>query len=124
MKKTVSCTSVEPEIDSMKDAFINWFNDRFSDFDCPKLSRREVYVVWFCYIVGNAKMLISTTRPDHMYYEVTYHEEKHQLHIDAYKKFTHESIDISTDDEEEEDDTAPLEDMFNNVIGSIWDSLI
>ena len=124
MEKTVSCASVEPELESMKVAFIHWFNDRIADSDCPKLNRREVYIVWFCYIVGNAKMLISTTRPDHMYYEVTYHEEKKQLHIDAYKKFVHDSVDILTNNEEEEDDTAPLEDMFNNVIGSIWDSLI
>ena len=122
MKHTVSCASVEPEFESMRDAFIHWFNNRISDSDCPKLNRHEVYVVWFCYIVGNAKMLISTTRPDHMYYEVTYHKEKNQLHIDAYKKFVHDSIDISMDNEEEKD-TSSLEDMFNQTIASVFDSI-
>ena len=85
---------VKPEEASMKNAFINWYNTTVADSDCPELKPEEVYTVWFCYIVGNAKMLISTTRPDHMYYEVTYHKEKKQLHIDAYKKFKHDDISI------------------------------
>lgn len=28
----------------------------------------DVYVVWQCYILGNAKWLLSTTLPDDMYY--------------------------------------------------------
>ena len=85
---------VKPEEASMKNAFINWFNTTVADSDCPELKPEEVYTVWFCYIVGNAKMLISTTRPDHMYYEVTYHEEKKKLYIDAYKKFKHNDISV------------------------------
>mgnify|MGYP000241211441 CR=1 FL=1 len=30
----------------------------------------EVFVVWQCYILGNAKWLLSTTIPDGMYYEI------------------------------------------------------
>ena len=125
MKNNVYYTSVDPNIDSIKNAFIDWFNNRFADFDCPKLEEHEVYIVWFCYIVGNAKMLISTTRPDHMYYEVTYHGEKKQLHIDAYKKFTHESLGFvksksSKDGSKSQDKTE----IFNEIVNSIFDSFI
>jgi hypothetical protein len=47
----------------------------------------EVYVVWFCKALQNWKVLISTTLPDGMYYEVTYDGTLQQTYIDAYKKF-------------------------------------
>lgn len=50
-------------------------------------SEDEVYIVWFCYILGFWKALVSTTLPDGMYYEVTYNDQKKEVYIDAYKKF-------------------------------------
>lgn len=47
----------------------------------------NVYIVWFTYILGNWKALVSTTLPDGMYYEVTYNKEKKETYLDAYKKF-------------------------------------
>ena len=47
----------------------------------------DVFVVWQCYILGNAKWLLSTTLPDGMYYEVTYNKVKDEFYLDAYKKF-------------------------------------
>lgn len=85
---------VKPSPESMLNAFVDFYNTSIADFDIPAINRDEVFVVWFCYIVGNAKCLISTTRPDHMYYELTYHLEKNQLHVDAYKKVVHKSIDF------------------------------
>ncbi len=84
--------SLQPSVGSMKTAFIAYFNSNIADFDVEELIDEEVYVVWFCYIVGNAKALISTTRPDHKYYEVTYHLEKKQLHVDTYVKVRHDSL--------------------------------
>ena len=52
----------------------------------------DVYVVWQCYILGNAKWLLSTTLPDGMYYEVTYNKAKNVFYLDAYKKFANMSI--------------------------------
>lgn len=129
MKTNISCVRVEPESESMKNAFILWFNNTVADSDCPELDEHEVYIVWFCHIVGNAKMLISTNRPDHMYYEVTYHEDKKQLHIDAYKKFSHESLNIckneKVEDTEEdgEDPCETIEDMFNRSIASVFNNV-
>lgn len=55
-------------------------------------SEDEVYVVWFCYILGGWKALVSTTLPDGMYYEVTYNKEKREAYLDAYKKFDNVAI--------------------------------
>lgn len=52
----------------------------------------EVFVVWQCYILGNAKWLLSTTLPDGMYYEVTYNKSKDEFYLDAYKKFENRCI--------------------------------
>lgn len=59
-------------------------SDNIPDFD--------VYVVWQCYILGNAKWLLSTTLPDGMYYEVTYNKAKDEFYLDAYKKFENKCI--------------------------------
>ena len=47
----------------------------------------EVYNVWFGFVLGSWKALVSTTLPDGMYYEVTYNSEKDEYYIDAYKKW-------------------------------------
>ena len=46
----------------------------------------EVYVVWFCYILGGWKALVSTTLPDGRYYEVTYDKEQCRTYLDNYVK--------------------------------------
>lgn len=52
----------------------------------------EVYTVWFSYVLGNWKALVSTTLPDGMYYEVTRDNEKNRCYIDAYKKFDNVTV--------------------------------
>lgn len=52
----------------------------------PVFSMNDVYVVWFCYILGGWKALVSTNLPDGMYYEVTYNKERGETYLDAYKK--------------------------------------
>lgn len=46
----------------------------------------ETRLVWFCYILGGWKALVSTDMDDHMYYEVTYNREKDETYLDAYEK--------------------------------------
>lgn len=72
-------------------------NNKVKDFVCKyvlehldksdPIPRFDVFVVWQCYILGNAKWLLSTTLPDGMYYEVTYNKAKDEFYLDAYKKF-------------------------------------
>ena len=52
----------------------------------------EVFIVWKCFILGNAKYLLSTTLFDGMYYEVTYNKAKDEYYLDAYKKFENRCI--------------------------------
>lgn len=52
----------------------------------------EVYVVWFCYILGGWKALVSTSLYDGMYYEVTFDANKNSVYLDAYKKFENREI--------------------------------
>ena len=54
----------------------------------------DVYIVWQCYILGNAKWLISSTLPDGMYYELTWDPKNKQAYLDAYKQFENRSIHV------------------------------
>lgn len=46
----------------------------------------DIFVVWYCKTVQNAKVLISTSLHDGMYYEVTYNGDTNEVYLDAYKK--------------------------------------
>lgn len=52
----------------------------------------EVYVVWYGFVLGSWKALVSTTLPDGMYYEVTYNGKVGEYYLDAYKKFDNVKI--------------------------------
>lgn len=54
----------------------------------------STYTVWFCYILGGWKALVSTTLPDGMYYEVTYDKDTDEIYLDAYKKFDNREFEI------------------------------
>lgn len=54
------------------------------------------YVVWFCFILGGWKALVSSTNPDGRYYEVTYDKDKGVAYVDTYLK-THNHIAEITD---------------------------
>lgn len=47
----------------------------------------DVFVVWQCKVLQNWKLLLSSTLPDGMYYELTYNGDKSEWYLDAYKKF-------------------------------------
>lgn len=81
-----------PTPDELKSMFIMWYNSNVADYDVSGLDDAEVYIVWYCYVLQSAKCLISTTRMDHMYYEVTYNKDKAELYIDSYKKVRNEVI--------------------------------
>lgn len=52
----------------------------------------EVYIVWFCFILGGWKALCSTTLPDGRYYEVTYDKARDKAYIDTYAKILNEEL--------------------------------
>ena len=46
----------------------------------------EIYIVWYARALQNWKALVSTSREDGAYYEVTYDGDKQQTYIDWYSK--------------------------------------
>lgn len=54
----------------------------------------DVFIVWQCYILGNAKWLISSTLRDGMYYEVTWDCENKRVYLDAYRRWENRSIPV------------------------------
>lgn len=57
------------------------------------LTRDDVYVVWFAYVLGVWKALVSTTAVDGRYYEVTFNSTIGQIYVDVYKKQTQHVFD-------------------------------
>lgn len=52
-----------------------------------ELTVDDLYIVWWGYILGNWKALISTAVPgDGLYFEVTHNATKHETYVDTYKK--------------------------------------
>lgn len=49
-------------------------------------SRDEVYIVWFAFILGGWKALVSTSLPDGRYYEVTFNKDAGEVYVDSYVK--------------------------------------
>lgn len=74
--------------------FIDWFNANVADTDVPSVTKSDVYCVWYSFILNNSKCLISTTRPDHKYYELTYNHETKQVYVDAYVKLMNSEINV------------------------------
>lgn len=66
---------------------VDYFNENAEITDHVKIFEDQVYIVWFCFILGGWKALVSTTVVDGMYYEVTYNKVGKETYIDAYKKF-------------------------------------
>lgn len=55
-------------------------------FEDDHIRFEELYIVSFTYVLGNYKALISSSRPDGMYYEVTFDKDKKQAYVDMYLK--------------------------------------
>lgn len=56
------------------------------------ITNDDVYVVWSCKTLQNMKALLSTTRPDGKYYELTYNGDRKEIYFDAYVKEHNEVI--------------------------------
>lgn len=64
-----------------------YFNEHVNVTDGVSIKASDVYVVRYCKTLQNHKALLSTPISDGMYYECTYNGDKHELYLDAYKKF-------------------------------------
>lgn len=75
-----------------KQLVVDYYNKRVDVTDKKKITKNDVYVVWFCKTLQNHKALLSTTVSDGMYYEVTFNGDKDEYYLDAYKKWENVSI--------------------------------
>ena len=69
-----------------KQIVVNYAN-LHRDISYKSITKDDVYVVWFCKTLQNFKVLLSTTIPDGMYYEVTFNGDKNEYYLDVYKKW-------------------------------------
>jgi hypothetical protein len=83
-----SITAIEPR-KKARQAVATWVDAHTEITDAtPRIDPdKDIYVVWFCKTLQNWKALLSTTRPDGMYYECTYDGDAGKLYLDCYKKF-------------------------------------
>lgn len=77
-----------------KEKVVEYFNERVEKTDNTKITKDDVFVVWYCKTLQNAKALLSTTVSDGMYYELTYNWDKKELYLDAYKKWENKKFDV------------------------------
>ena len=77
------------------DAVVSYFNGQADSTDKNgRITPDDVFVVWYCKTLQNNKALLSTRVPDGMYYEVTYNGDKHEMYLDAYKKWKNMCIPV------------------------------
>lgn len=77
-----------------KEKVVEYFNERVEKTDNTKITIDDVFVVWYCKTLQNAKVLLSTVVSDGMYYELTYNGDKNELYLDAYKKWENKKYDV------------------------------
>ena len=76
-----------------KEAVAQYMNRNAKENE-PIITSEEVYVVWYCKTLQNAKALLSTNVADGMYYETTYNGDKNEMYFDAYKKESNVKIEF------------------------------
>ena len=74
-------------LDRAKELVVKYFNEQSERTDNFKLTKGDVFIVWFCKTLQNWKAMVSTTVSDGMYYEVTHNGDKGETYLDAYKKW-------------------------------------
>ena len=80
--------------DLCKEKVVEYFNAKADKTDEVKITKDDVFVVWYCKTLQNAKALLSTIVSNGMYYELTYNGDKKELYLDAYKKWENKKFDV------------------------------
>ena len=80
-----------------KQIVADYFNSHVDVTDGKKITKDDVYVVWFCKTLQNWKALISTNVSDGMYYEITHNGDKDETYVDVYKKWDNFTVKFQED---------------------------
>ena len=79
----------------VKQSIADYFNSQSDSTDKNgTITTDNVFIVWYCKALQNSKALASTTVSDGMYYECTYNGDKHEMYVDAYKKWQNVVVDL------------------------------
>lgn len=73
--------------ETAKKHVVEYYNSRVDHTNNYTITKDDVYIVWFCYTLGNWKCLLSTNIEDGMYYEVTHNAVDKETYLDAYIKY-------------------------------------
>lgn len=87
MTKIIMLRQNDAMLNRAKELVVRYFNEQSERTDNFKLTKDDVFVVWFCKTLQNWKALASTTVSDGMYYEITHNGDKNETYLDAYKKW-------------------------------------
>lgn len=77
----------ESKAEEPKDIAIKLVRQQLED---ESKTAESVYVVWFAFVLGHWKALVSTSLPDGRYYEVTHNSNKDETYVDTYEKIRNE----------------------------------
>lgn len=80
-----------------KQIVVDYFNSHVDITDGKKITKDNVYVVWFCKTLQNWKALVSTNVSDGMYYEITHNGDKDETYVDVYKKWNNFTVKFQED---------------------------
>lgn len=87
-------------LDLCKDIVLDYVKEHLDKTDKPiKVTKDNIFIVWFSKTLQNFKALVSTTLSDGMYYELTYNGDKDELYLDAYKKWENKAYNLKEDEE-------------------------
>lgn len=82
-------------LDLCKDIVLDYVEEHLDKMDKPiKVTKDNIFIVWFSKTLQNFKALVSTTLSDGMYYELTYNGDKDELYLDAYKKWENKAYNL------------------------------
>lgn len=59
---------------------------RMTKLEKERVFKDQVFIVWFAFVLGGWKALVSTTMEDSRYFEVTHNVAKRETYIDTYVK--------------------------------------
>lgn len=82
-----------PYMEKAKQAVADWYNAEHSaGSPAYDLFPDDIYIVWFCKVLQNFKVLLSTPIEDGRYYEFTYDGDKERGYLDVYVKIHNEAV--------------------------------
>ena len=78
-----------------KQIVVDHFNEHIADYfngHVDKITKDDVYIVWFAKTLQNWKALASTDACEGIYYEITHNGDKNETYVDVYKKWVNFTV--------------------------------